>query len=277
MNSLPSVPAMASPHNGATMRYQPTLYVENSTDLQSDPLAYQFEVYLDFINQGPIAVSGLIPESPDSTGWTVETYLTENVIHFWRCRAWDGFEYSNWSPYWFFAVDYFPEPPGTPTIVSPVGDSLILYDMLPTFSWSGVTDPDPFDEVHYRLELSFNSNFTLVVPFDGLTQPSYQLADSLLFGTHYWWRVKAFDMGGLFSVSDTADFWSWTLGDVNRSHSCSISDIVLIVDHLFINKTPIVPLKTGDVNHTCSITISDVSLIVNHLFVSGAKLQVGCE
>ena len=277
MNSLPSVPAVATPHNGATMGYQPTLYVENGTDPESYPLAYQFEVYLDFINEGPIAVSGLIPEASDSTGWTVETFLTENVIYFWRCRAWDGFEYSNWSPYWFFAVNDSPEPPGTPAIVGPVGDDLILYDMLPTFSWTGVTDPDPYDEVHYRLELSITPNFTLAVPFDGLTGASYQFVDSLVFGIHYWWRVKAIDIGGHFSTSQPANFWSWTLGDVNRTHSCTISDVSMIVDHLFITNTPILPRKTGDVNHTCTITISDVQRIVDHLFISAGELLVGCE
>jgi len=98
-----------------------------------------------------------------------------------------------------------------------------------------------------------------------------------LSGTHYWWRVKASDWGGLTSVSDTADFWTWTLGDVNRSHTCTIGDISVIIDHLFITKTPIVPPKAGDVNHTCSITISDVARIVDHLFIAGAELLVGCE
>jgi len=170
-----------------------------------------------------------------------------------------------------------PEPPETPAIIAPVGDDLILYDMLPTFSWTSVTDPNPLDEIHYRLELAVDSNFTFVMTLDSLVEPTYQLADSLMFNTHYWWRVRAIDLGGLSSVSNTADFWTWTLGDVNHNHKVTLGDILVMIDHLFIRHTPIIPRKAGDVNGDCKIALGDVMRLISHLFFSGAELRVGCE
>jgi len=277
MNSLPAKPTVASPHNGTHVGPSVSLYVDNATDPEGDPLSYQFEVYrqpemIDLVEQ-----SDLVAEQADSTGWTVNAYLEENQLYFWRCRAWDGYEYSDWSLVQFFCLDATPEAPGRPALTAPLGENLIVYDMLPTFSWTEVDDPDPLDEVKYRMELAVDKNFTWVASFDGLTQPSYQFVDSLLFGTHYWWRVKAFDLGGLFSVSDTADFWSWTLGDVSHNHDLTLGDIMILVDHLFISEAPISPRKVGDVNSDCIITLGDIMRMVDHLFISGAELQVGCE
>ena len=117
----------------------------------------------------------------------------------------------------------------------------------------------------------------MVIAVDDLLEPTYQFADSLLFNTHYWWRVKAIDKGGLTTISAPADFWTWTLGDVNRTHDCTIGDITIVIDHLFLSCAPIVPPKVADVNATCDITISDVSVMIDHLFISGAPLMVGCE
>jgi hypothetical protein len=277
MNSVPSVPTVASPLNGTDTGPQSTLYVNNAVDPEDDQLWYQFEVHREPNMLDLVAASDLVPQQPDSTGWILPAFLSENEIYYWRCRAWDGYEYSAWPPGWFFSVDAMPEAPGNPSLVSPTGEDLILYDMRPTFSWTAVTDPDPFDQVHYRLELSLNQNFTLAVPFDGLTEASYQLPDSLAFDTHYWWRVKVVDLTDLYGVSDAADFWTWTLGDVNRTHDVTISDISLMIDHLFISGTPIEPPRVGDVNHSCDITISDVSRLVAYLFIDGTELLVGCE
>ncbi len=277
MNSLPVKPAIASPHNGAFTGYQPTLYVYNSTDPESDSLSYQFLLYDSPGDPSPLMVSDLVPQQTDSTGWTVSEYLAEDSIYAWRCRVWDGYEFSDTSSWFFFAVNGMPQAPSTPTAIAPIGQNLILFDMLPAFTWTAATDPDPFDEVRYRLELSLNQNFTMIVPFDNLVDTVFNFADSLSFSTRYWWRVKALDNGGLFSMSAVSDFWTWTLGDVNRSHDCTIGDIALLVDHLFIGGTPIDPPKVGDVNGRCDITIGDISLMIDHLFISSAAFKVGCE
>jgi hypothetical protein len=131
--------------------------------------------------------------------------------------------------------------------------------------------------VTYRLELSINQNFSFLMTVDNIIAPEHQLDDPLEFGTHYWWRVVATDKNGNFAVSDTADFWTWTLGDVNHTHSVSISDAMAIVDHLYISRAPIEPPEVGDVNADCKITIADVVRLVTHMFISRIELRVGCE
>ena len=159
-----------------------------------------------------------------------------------------------------------------PTLVWPLTSDHIIYDMLPTFSWTDVTG-----DVTYRLELSIDQNFAFLMTVDSLVAPEHQLADSLDFGTHYWWRVIATDQNGNFSVSDTADFWTWTLGDVNHTHNVSISDVMTLIDHLYISRAPIVPPRVGDVNGDCKISIVDVARLVAHMFISRVELRVGCE
>jgi hypothetical protein len=277
MNSHPSIPDMAFPENGTVIDGRPTLIVRNATDPENDPLFYQYEIAVDSAVEVPVVVSDLISQGADSTCWTLSDTVSDNNVYVWRSRVWDGYEFSDWSPFWHFIVDTAPEPPEIPEAIPPQGTGTVLYDMLPTFTWTKVTDPDPLDTVTYRLELSTNPGFNPVVSIDALAEPAGRFADSLLFQTHYWWRVKAVDRSGLISTSAPADFWTWTLGDLNQSHECSISDVSLLIDNVMISRAPIEPAKIGDVNGSCNISIGDVMLLIEHLFISGAVLQVGCE
>jgi len=260
MNSLPSVPVLLHPGGGEVTGRFPTLWIENSVDAEGDTLTYDFLGYhdTDCMDGGPIDMIG-VPEESDSTGAEIDSTLAENCIHWWRARAFDGYEYSEWSEFGIFLVDGVVEPPTVPQANYPPDTSgMPVYDMLPTFIWSQSYDPDPLDTVRYKLEISIDSNFTFVFTIDSLPSTSHTLTDSLGFNTHYWWRVIAFDKTGLSSPSwNQPDFWSWTLGDVDHSHVTDISDLTRLVDYLFITYTPIYPLKVGDVNGDCLVDIGD--------------------
>jgi len=167
--------------------------------------------------------------------------------------------------------------PSQPTLRYPTDAQSVLYEMLPAFSWTQAVDPNPGDTVHYKLELSIDPDFSFVKTIDDITDTEYQLTDSLDFGTHYWWRVIATDPSGNFSVSDTADFWTWTLGDVNHSHTVTLGDVMVLVDYMFISHTPIEPPMAGDMNGDCKITLGDIMWLVADLFISRVELRVGCE
>jgi hypothetical protein len=268
--AVPSPPTLASPASGATgISTSPTL----SWNSTATATSYRVQVSTD------AAFATTVVNQSNVTATTLAvTGLSANTTFYWHVSASNSSGTSAYSSTRSFAtLTNGPEPPPRPTLTAPTEERLIVYDMLPTFSWSEVIDPNPLDEVKYRMELSLDPSFTLVVSFDGLTEPTYQMADSLSFNTHYWWRVTAFDPGGLFSVSDTADFWSWTLGDVNHNHDCTLADVMFLVDYLFISETPIVPRKAGDVTSDCDITLGDVMRMVDHLFVSKAELKAGCE
>jgi hypothetical protein len=163
------------------------------------------------------------------------------------------------------------QPQDRPSLIYPTGDDFTLYEMLPAFTWTEVAG-----DVTYRLELSLDSDFTFVMLVDGLEVPAYQSSDSLEFSTHYWWRVTAVRQDG-FSVSEPADFWTWTLGDVNNSHTVSLADIMRLIDYLYISKEPIEPARVGDMNGDCDIRLGDVMWLVAKLFISQIELRVGCE
>jgi hypothetical protein len=98
MNSRPSTPFPLFPDLSDTLNYAGVqLVVENSTDLQADPLTYDFEVYSD-PGLTVIAAGKLnIQEGTDSTFSGFLEGLNSDAQYWWRARANDGWEYSDWS------------------------------------------------------------------------------------------------------------------------------------------------------------------------------------
>jgi hypothetical protein len=254
------------------------LWVRNATDAEGDALTYDFagQVDTDFVMEPMIDLKN-VPSGTDSTGGHVATPLAENRRYSWRVRAFDGYEYGEWSTYGTFYVDGIPEPPQAFTLISPPDSSgLPVFNMLPTFAWNRSYDPDPFDTVRYKLELSTKSNFSFVFTKDMLLDPQYLVTDSLDFGTHYYWRVTAEDRTNLSVTSPVDSFWTWTLGDVDHSHACDISDLSRLVD-FFFSGVEIVPRFVGDLNGDCTVDISDLTYMVDYLFGAGPEPKVGCE
>lgn len=70
----------------------------NSNDLDGDAITYELAIAPngDWNSQSAILVSG-IAEGELYTSYTLEVDIEANVIYEWRVRAYDGFEYSNWS------------------------------------------------------------------------------------------------------------------------------------------------------------------------------------
>jgi hypothetical protein len=69
---------------------------------------------------------------------------------------------------------------------------------------------------------------------------------------------------------------NWTCGDLNSDGNVTISDISIMIDHLFISNPPIDPIEPGNVN--CSderpivLTIGDISVLIDRLFISQTPL-----
>jgi|GEM_PF-3554675 len=281
MNSVPSIPLPLSPINDEYTGTTPLLWIQNSTDAEGDTLTYDFFCDVDTTYGEPDPIIGYgIPEGTDSTGWQVTEVLHENWRYTWVARAFDGYEYSDWTDgyeYTFF-VNATPEPPTAPQAQYPPDTSgLPVFDMLTTFLWSASFDPDPMDTVYYTLEIATDSTFNFVYTVDSLDSPPFTLTDSLTFGTHYWWRVTAFDNTGLPAMSpNTPDFWTWRLGDVDHSHAVNIADLVFLVDFLFHGCIPPWPLFVADINGDCSVNVVDLTYLVEYLFFNGHPPKVGC-
>jgi agmatine deiminase len=171
-----------------------------------------------------------------------------------------------------------PHAPSQPSALYPTDSTLPLYEMLPTIQWTAATDPDLGDTLRYRLELSLDEAFTAPDVTDSIPTTSYTMSDSLAFGSLYWWRVTAFDRTGLEAMSSPPTFWTWTLGDLDRTHIVTMSDLTILIDHLFITLTPIEPPRIGDLDGDCLITMSDLTIMIDNLFITLTPLTVpGCD
>ncbi len=283
MNSVPSIPVLSSPIADVIVTdVQPFLYLQNSTDAETDDtLTYEFVVANDttFGEPDPIYEDG-ITEGTDSTGWQVTEPLNENWHYFWSARAFDQYEYSEWSEsqtFWVNAVEEAPSafqanyPPDT-------GYTHIV-DMLTNFWWVPSQEYDPLDSVYYTLCIALDSNFNFVNTIDSIWATEYTLTpdDSLSFGTRYWWKVKATDNTGRFIYSaNRPDFRTWMLGDANGDNSVNILDATFLISYLYKGGNAPYPAVMGDINGSCSTNILDVTYLINYLYKSGPVPMVGC-
>mgnify|MGYP006280730905 CR=1 FL=1 len=277
MNTPPTVPTTLRPIDGEVATTNPpVLWIQNSTDADGDTLVYDFWGIKDTSCPGKqVPIEGYnIPEGEDSTHFIPESPLSENCLYWWQARAYDGYEYSDWTFLFAgaFIVDGIPQPPTVPDPIYPPDTSgLPVFDMTPEFTWVPSWDPDPYDSVWYRLVIALDSNFTFVNTIDSIAGSPYELTDSLNFDTRYWWRVRAFDKTGLSTLSEfSKDFWTWTLGDLDHNHSVDIADLVYLVSYMFQSGQAPYPLYIADINGDCvGPDISDLIYLVTYMFNGG--------
>ena len=72
------------------------------------------------------------------------------------------------------------------------------------------------------------------------------------------WEDKNFDV--VFTLNS---------GDVNSDCIVNVSDVVYLINYLFIGGPAPDPLRAGDVNCDCVINVSDVVYLINYLFIGG--------
>jgi len=281
-NIAPTVPVLLSPLDTVVAGTRPKLWISNASDADNDHLQYEFTVRTYSSEDGllPVAQSACnVSETPDSTGWAIPVALVENLRYAWKARAFDGCSYSDWTEPTLFYVNSIEEPPTAPVAVYPCDDSgAPLYDMRPTFTWRPSVDPDPCDSVCYRMELAFDSGFDNIVFGETLTDTCWILDDSLRFGVQHWWRICAVDKSGLSTRStETPSFWTWTLGDIDRSHSVNLADITYLAAYLFQGGISPTPEYIADIDGSCQVNVADLAWLVATLFVGGPEPRAGCK
>ncbi len=276
MNSLPSIPALAFPADSAVVTsLAPTLYAQNSSDAEADTITYIFELYEDYNLNTLIESDSTVAEQLDSTGWAPSFPLTENSVGYWRVKAFDGFEYSDWSATRLFWVNAANSAPTAFTLDAP-SNSARLFDMLPTFRWQSSGDNDPGDSALYKLSVAIDSGFGFVAVVDSIADTFFTWTDSLDFGDEYWWKVEAFDANGAVTSSQVFSFPTWVLGDANGDGNANIADVTFLINRIFSGGPGPNPNKTGDVNGDCSVNIADVTYMIARIFSGGPAPLIGC-
>lgn len=198
-NTAPTIPVLISPPKGGQSSSPTTLLtVQNSTDAESDPITYYFEINTEKSSTtGNRQASGAVAAGRGGeTSWSV-TNLIENQRYYWRVKASDAHAESAWATS-NFLMNAVNEPPPLPNIKNP-GDTAWVDSQHPVFEANPVLDPED-DPVSYRFEIYADAQMQTRVA-DGLStstqwSPSVALADK----TRFYWRLRAEDDKGAASA-----------------------------------------------------------------------------
>jgi len=210
VNQAPAIPVIQAPAEGAeVVALQPVLVIENSTDLDNDPLTYVFELFSDERMTGMVACESEVPEGVDTTSWIVPGELNDNTRYFWRVRATDGAIFSLWA-YGSFFVNTENDPPGDLRVSRP-GDSVEVDSITPVLEVTNSRDPDE-DALTYTFEVySDDSMATLVascsdIPAGEGGSTSWVVDTPLNDHTRYYWRAVVTDEHGAAAETPLISF-----------------------------------------------------------------------
>lgn len=199
LKDAPGVPAITQPLDGAQVTsLQPLLAVNNSTHAASATVSYRFEVFADAgLTDQVTAVT--LPEQVQTTGWSMDTPLSENQSYWWRVRACAESLCSEWAQARLF-VNTANDPPGAFHLSTPA-DGTDVGTHQPTLEVTNALDPDG-DPLTYRFEVYADASLTTRVAMaDGIGAgpagaTAWMVDPALDENTWYFWRVTATDPSG---------------------------------------------------------------------------------
>ncbi|MDX5319731.1 MAG: hypothetical protein LPK45_01590, partial [Bacteroidota bacterium] len=131
-----------------------------------------------------------------------------NQVYYWRIRMWHDEDTSEWSD--AFAARTFTTI-AKPSLVQPYDGPLLPPGTDPEFIWNPIPGV-PF----YRLQLDTSQDFNSSMAIDTLIPASSMgtwKKRYLLFGTRYFWRVKAIET---YDSSEWSEVWSFDVRDKVR-------------------------------------------------------------
>lgn len=198
-NTAPTLPVLQLPADGATIVDSTTdLVAANSSDAESDPLTYVFELDTDSsFSSANHQLSAALPAGTDGTTRWTASGLMENQHYFWRVNVSDGRATTQSAVATFFK-NAINEAPPVPVVSNP-GDGSWVATQQPVFDVNPVLDPEG-EAVTYRFEVYSDAALgTQVATGTATTGTSWTPAAALTDKTTYYWRVRAEDVHGLAS------------------------------------------------------------------------------
>lgn len=143
-NRAPTVPVVHAPRlQSEVTTLQPALELENSADLDTDPLmlTYEYELYADQALTELVASHASVVEGSLITSWTAPLTLNDNTRYWWRGRASDGSAVSQWTEEGSFFVNTANDAPGVFTNASPAMGAQVA-TLRPELRVTNSTDSD---------------------------------------------------------------------------------------------------------------------------------------
>ncbi|HOM05689.1 MAG TPA: hypothetical protein PLU67_09380, partial [Candidatus Kapabacteria bacterium] len=123
----------------------------------------------------------LVNQSVTGTTYNVSG-LAYNTVYYWRVKATDGTNESDWSSVWSFTT--MMQPLTAVILYMPV-DGATNVTLTPTLEWMAVATA-----TGYEVEVSTENTFATTV-FSGTTTNLTQTLSGLSYNTTYYWRVRA--------------------------------------------------------------------------------------
>mgnify|MGYP003325273877 FL=1 len=127
----------------------------------------------------------------DSNGFTPTGYLIDNAIYQWRIQSEDILGLTSYSDTAYFYTDAYAEPPVNFSTISPVSDAQMRSTIV-NFKWFSTIDPDPNDEISYRVAYSTDWSDTSTYIYTAEIEDTTM---SLLLDNNlqYYWVAQAID------------------------------------------------------------------------------------
>ena len=198
VNNPPTIPTHVSPANGETVIGTPiVLTIENSIDPENDIVTYDFYISDDPAFNNTIASIFDVVETALETSAEFNLNLADGETYFWRVRAKDGQNVTNFSGigYFNYADLAAGEDEYTAGIGGPAGGTTIL-TTTPTLVANNISIAGTKS---YYFEVATDTfmynivTFSSPVPEEEGEQTTWQVEQELETGQDYFWRVKAND------------------------------------------------------------------------------------
>lgn len=207
-NNPPAGIAISSPADGAVVTTAtPDLVVSNATDLDGDPLTYDFEIDASPSFDAPM--TGSMAEGAQSTTFTAPA-LSENTLYYWRARADDGITPGDWVTGSFF-VNTVNDAPTAPIVQNPANGAELKAQNV-ALVVRNASDPEG-DALTYTFTLYKDAALTQVqetstAVTEGTNgETTFTPTITLGSGKTYYWTAVATDANGAASpASVTAVF-----------------------------------------------------------------------
>lgn len=252
---LTEAPVLAGPTSGAQIDKNSAL------SWQAVEWASTYTLQISYSSSFDI-ISLEVPEL-ESTSFTIGDSLPDFSTYHWRVQACSSGFRGSWSNQASFSIN----PLSAPIPVGPANDALL--DMGSMLTWQEVPLASS-----YTLQISSTDSFSsTILTVNSINATSYSIGDSLIIGSHYYWRVKArsslyestWSSTRTFTV--TLNYWVSGLGTISDAEMDPVETVIYFIDRT--------EKKLYSYNYETDLLIERIfDNSPEHLFLHGGKLYV---
>ncbi|MBP7461542.1 MAG: hypothetical protein KBA26_09665, partial [Candidatus Delongbacteria bacterium] len=174
-NLPPGIPSLLSPANRSrvTTTKRPTLICLPTTDPDPEDtvLYYMFEIASDSLFTNIVTYMTHVQAVQGQVQWTIQMDLSENMVYYWRVRAFDGLSLGgDYSSFFRFMINTVDDPPSlAPEILYPRSYQIFHSSDSIFFRFRNPSDPDtPLDSLRGYMFISMRQNGTILYKNDNL-------------------------------------------------------------------------------------------------------------